>query len=96
MPVIMQIHQLIAPLRENPQRILEEGDDDQEAADGGQVRLDGLAERVEPVLDLAGLLADGVEGRRVVGRVAARRPGVEARILALQVVAGGATDGHGG
>ena len=96
MPVIMQIHQLISPLRKDPQRILQESNDNEEAADGRQVRLDRLAERVQPVLDLARLLADGVERRRVVGRVAARRPGVEARVLALEVIAGGATDGHGG
>lgn len=96
MPVIMQIHQLISPLRKNPQRILQESDHNEEAADGRQVGLDRLAERVQPVLDLARLLADGVEGRRVVGRVAARRAGVEACVLALEVVAGGATDGHGG
>lgn len=96
MPVIMQIHQLISPLRKDPQRILQESNDNEEAADGRQVRLDRLAERVQPVLDLARLLADGVEGRRVVGRVAARGPGVEACVLALEVVAGGAADGHGG
>jgi hypothetical protein len=98
MPIIMQIRQLIAPLRQNPQRILEESDDNQKAADGRQVRLDGLAECVQPVLDLAGLLADGVERRRVVGRVAARRAcaGVEARVLALEVVASGAADRHAG
>jgi hypothetical protein len=31
----MQVHQLIAPLRQNAQRIFQESDDDQEAADGG-------------------------------------------------------------
>jgi hypothetical protein len=98
MPIIMQIHQLIAPLRQNPQRILKERNHNEEAANSREVRLDRLAERVQPVLDLAGLLADGVEGRRVVGRVAARRAraGVETRVLALQVVAGGAADGHAG
>jgi hypothetical protein len=98
MPIIMQIHQLIAPLRQNPQRILKERNHNEEAANSREVRLDRLAERVQPVLDLAGLLADGVEGRRVVGRVAARRAraGVETGVLALQVVAGGAADGHAG
>ena len=98
MPVIMQIHQLVGPLGENPERIFKESNDNQEAADGREVGLDRLAERVQPVLDLARLLADGVERRRVVGRVVARRAGagVEARVLAGEVVAGGATDGHGG
>lgn len=98
MPVIMQIDQLIRPLRQNPQRIFKECNNNEEAADGRHVRLDRLAQRVQPILDLACLLADGVERRRVVGRVAARRTraGVEASILALEVVAGGATDGHGG
>jgi hypothetical protein len=98
MPIIMQINQLVTPLRQNPQRILKERDHNEEAADSREVRLDGLAERVQPVLDLAGLLADGVEGRRVVGRVAARRAraGVETGVLALQMVAGGAANGHAG
>lgn len=29
---------------------------------GGRVRLEWLAQRVEPVLDLAGLFPDGIEG----------------------------------
>jgi hypothetical protein len=98
MPVVVQIHQLIAPLRQDAQRIFQESDDDQEAADGGQVRLDGFAERVQPVLDLARLLADGIEGRGVVGRVAARRTraGVEACVLAGEVVPCGTADRHAG
>jgi len=96
MPVIMQIYQLIAPLRQNAQCILQESDDDEESADGGQVRLHGFAERVQPVLNLARLLADGIEGRRVVGRVAARRARtrVEARVLAGEVVPSSSTDRH--
>lgn len=98
MPIIMQVHQLIAPLRQNAQRIFQESDDDQEAADGGQVRLDGFAERVQPILDLARLLADGIEGRGVVGRVAARRAraGVEACVLAGEVVPCSTADRHVG
>jgi hypothetical protein len=94
----MQVHQLIGPLRQNAQRILQESDDDQEAADSGQVRLDGFAERVQPVLDLARLLPDGIEGRGVVGRVAARRAGtgVEACVLAGEVVPSSTTDRHVG
>ena len=98
MPVIMKVYQLIAPLRQNAQRILQESDDDQESADGGQVRLDGFAERVQPILDLARLLADGIEGRGVVGRVAARRAraGVEACVLAGEVVPCSTADRHVG
>lgn len=56
------------------------------------IRLDGLAERVQEVLDLAGLLPDGVERAWVVGHVLARR--AEA-VLIREVVAGGPSDlGH--
>jgi hypothetical protein len=36
-PVIMQIQQLVAPLCQDSQGILEERDDDQESANGWQV-----------------------------------------------------------
>lgn len=36
-PVLLQISQLIVPLCDDPQRILEEGAHDQEAANGGDV-----------------------------------------------------------
>ena len=69
MPIIMQIDQLITPLGYNPQRILQERHHDQEAADGRQVRLERIAERVEHILDLARLGSDRLERGGVVCRV---------------------------
>jgi len=92
MPIIMQINQLIIPLRQNPQRILQKRDHNQEPADRGQVGLDGLAEGIQQVLDLARLLADRVERRGVIGGIVARRgPGAKV-VLGAEVVAGGAAD----
>lgn len=96
----MKIQKLIIPLCYYSERILDEGHDDQEAADGGQeaverasamsatrghtrpyapdeplgwmyARLDGLAQPVQQVLDLARLLPDSVQRallRPVLGR----------------------------
>lgn len=89
MSVVVQVEQLVAPLGDNSEGILKEGDNNQEAADGGQVaivrpssawlqksrafrqapcqdqgsnsRLDGLAESVQHILNLARLLADHVQ-----------------------------------
>jgi hypothetical protein len=56
------------------------------------IRLDGLTERVQEVLDLAGLLPDGIEWTRIVGHVLARR--AEA-VLIREVVTCGPSDlGH--
>jgi hypothetical protein len=35
--VVVQVEQLVAPLGDDAQRVFEEGDDDEEAADGGEV-----------------------------------------------------------
>lgn len=58
------------------------------------VRLDGLAPRVENVLDLGSLFPDGVEGTRV-GAAIPRRA-AECRLAAAEVVVGSASDlSHG-
>lgn len=37
MPEITQVQELIAPLRKNPQTILDERDDNQETTNGGEI-----------------------------------------------------------
>ena len=37
MPVLVKIGQLVAPLGDDPKRVLEKRNDDQEAANGGKV-----------------------------------------------------------
>lgn len=37
MPEITQVQQLIVPLRDNPQTILDERDDNQETTNGGEI-----------------------------------------------------------
>lgn len=59
------------------------------------VRLHWVGQRIQPVLDLASLLADGVEWAGVAGGIGAA--GATERVLVAEVVARGATDlGHGG
>jgi len=59
------------------------------------VRLHWVGQSVQPVLNLASLLADGVEWARVTGGIGAA--GATERVLVAKVVSGGATDlGHGG
>ena len=37
MPEVTQVQELIVPLRNNPQTVLDEGDNDQETTNGGQI-----------------------------------------------------------
>jgi len=92
MPIIMQINQLIAPLREYPQCILQKRHHNQEPPNGRQVRLEWVAESVQPVLDLTRLLADGIERGRVVGGILSRGPAGAKRVLVAKVVACCASD----
>jgi hypothetical protein len=58
------------------------------------IRLDGIAQRIQEILDLAGLLPDGIEGTWIVGHVCARPA---KRVLIRDVVTGSPSDlGHCG
>lgn len=57
-PVLLEVPQLIAPLREDPQTIFDERHDDQESSHGRDVRLDGLRVTFDEIFDLAG---DGLD-----------------------------------
>lgn len=122
-PEITQVQQLIAPLRKNPQTVLNESDNDQETANGRQitrtrgrdtvsahwtgleafatnsqtnVRLNRVSQCVQPVLNLAGLLPNGVQRTRITGRVCPRRTPSEG-VLVSEIIARGAADlRHGG
>lgn len=61
MSVVVEVEQLILPLHNDSERIFEESDNDQESADGRKVRLNGLAEAVEGVFNLAGVRTNLVE-----------------------------------
>lgn len=50
--VLLEVVLLVAPLRHDSQRVLEKGDDDEEASEGRQVRLDGLRVLVDEVFYL--------------------------------------------
>jgi len=50
--VLLQIPKLVTPLRQDPQRVLEKGDDDKKAADSRQVGLQRLRVDRGVVLDL--------------------------------------------
>lgn len=41
MPVVAQVEELVTPLRHDAQGILEEGNDDEESANGGKVSVEG-------------------------------------------------------
>ena len=51
---LLEVPELVAPLRNNAQRVLEEGHNDQEATNGRQMGLQGLRVDVDVVLHLAG------------------------------------------
>lgn len=95
--VVVEVEQLVAPLGDDTEGILEEGDDDQESSNGGKVsekcaanvscqfqiytvlaslelaachlRLDGLANGVQSILDLAGVWPELVKDAASVGLV---------------------------
>lgn len=54
--VSLKVVELVAELGRDSEGILEEGDDDEEACNGGDVGFDGLANLVDDVLELAGIL----------------------------------------
>lgn len=122
--VVLEVGELVAPLGNDAQRILQKGDDNQEASnrrevsawyaqsvDGplyclwragsvaagpqaactsrGHSRLHRVGQRVQPVLNLACLLPDGVQGTRVVGGFGSPRAAEWA--LVAEVVARGAS-----
>lgn len=66
----LQIVLLVAPLRHDAQCVLEKGDDDQEASQGGEVRLDRLRVDIDVVFHfrrdgshlIQGRLLSGVRG----------------------------------
>lgn len=105
MSVVLQVGELIAPLGNDAERIFQEGNDDQEPADGREVpvtpelsasgnqallehsRLDGLGEGVQPVLNLACLLSNGVQRAGVARGIGAL--GATERRLVSQVVSRG-------
>jgi hypothetical protein len=53
--IILQVKQLVRPLSDDTESIFEEGDDDQETANGREIGLDRLADGVERILNLAGI-----------------------------------------
>lgn len=53
--VVLQVKQLIGPLSDDTESIFEEGNDDQETANGREIGLDRLADGVERILNLAGI-----------------------------------------
>lgn len=65
-PIIMQISQLIAPLRDDPQSIFQKRHYDQEPPDGWQIWLDRVRDGIQPVLNLTRLLSNRIERRRIV------------------------------
>ena len=73
--VLVQIPELITPLREDPERILEESDDDEEATDCREVGPQRLRIYLDIVLDLLSIVAKFFDRIFWVGRpVAGRRP----------------------
>ena len=62
MPMTLQIILLITPLRNDTQRVLQEGHHDEETTKGRQVRLDRLGVDIDVVFDLGGNGTDLVEG----------------------------------
>lgn len=58
------------------------------------IRLDGIAQRIQEIFNLAGLLPDGIEGTGIVGHVCAGRA---ESVLVREVVTGCPSDlGHCG
>ena len=37
MPVVVKVEELVVPLRDDAEGVFEEGDDDEESADGGKI-----------------------------------------------------------
>lgn len=54
--VSLEVVELVAELGRDSEGIFEEGDNDEEASDGGNVGFDGLTNLVDDVLELAGIL----------------------------------------
>lgn len=59
--VVIEVQELVAPLGDDPKSIFKESDDNEEASDHRKVGLDWLADRIQHVLDLAGVLANCVQ-----------------------------------
>ena len=89
----LEVPELVAPLRYNSEGILEERDDDEEAANGGEVGPEGLRIDLDGVFDLLCKRPKLLEWVvRVGGPVARRRAGIGEAVW-VRVVAGG--DGAG-
>lgn len=54
--VPLEVVELVAELGRDSESIFEEGDNNEEASNGGNVGFDGLANLVDDVLELAGIL----------------------------------------
>lgn len=60
-PVPLQVVLLVRPLGDDPQRIFEERDNDEEATESRQVRLDGLGVLIDEIFDFGRVLAHLVQ-----------------------------------
>lgn len=78
--VIVKIQQLVAPLGDDSERILEEGDDNQKSSNCRHVWLDGLTGRVQDILDLAGVRPQLIQDAAAVGLVGNSNTSTASRI----------------
>ena len=69
---LLQIPELVTPLCGNPERIFEEGDDDQETTDGWEMRPERLGINFDVILDLLCIVAELFDGVFWVCRPVAR------------------------
>lgn len=91
--VVLQVEQLVGPLGDDTESIFEEGDDDQETANGREIGLDRLAEGVERILNLAGIGSNLVEKALTLLRIGSLGCAVGRR--ATEAVARVESLGHG-
>ena len=98
----LQVPKLVPPLRDDTPRVLVEGRDNKEAADGGEMRLEGLGVYFNIVFDLAGKGAELFDGVVWVGCPVSRRGARVGEAVGIRLVAsrGWPSDadagGHGG
>jgi hypothetical protein len=61
--VALEVVELVAKLGGDADCVFQEGDDDEEASDGGDMGLDGLSDPVDDVLQLARVVLEVIHGR---------------------------------
>jgi hypothetical protein len=60
--MVFQVVALVAPLADDAECVFQEGDDEEEAGNDGEVRLEGGRDAVNDVLKLGGGFLDAVHG----------------------------------